>query len=154
MLPLPPTPEKSSTKPKLGSKYTKPIALTETGAASGLQSLLYGRLLISHSSLTAPNDVYVISGLNELEAQLQQSETALQLKAQVDRLTHFSDEALAGKGLSPGEAFWFKGANDIDVQGWALKPRGWTEGQKKKYPVVLLIHGGMSCFSSGMNYYS
>jgi len=44
--------------------------------------------------------------------------------------------------LSPGEEFWFKGAADKDVQGWTIKPKGWKAGEKKKWPVILFIHGG------------
>ncbi|KAF8755118.1 Alpha beta-hydrolase [Rhizoctonia solani] len=38
------------------------------------------------------------------------------------------------------EEFWFTGAKDKRVQGWIVRPPGLTKG--KKYPVVLLIHGG------------
>ncbi|KAG8776315.1 hypothetical protein FRC16_004554, partial [Serendipita sp. 398] len=42
----------------------------------------------------------------------------------------------------PGEEIWFAGAQDIQVHGFVLKPKGWVEGKKKKYPAVFLIHGG------------
>ena len=61
---------------------------------------------------------------------------------QLDQITRFAEESLNGKGLDPGENFWFEGAEGKQVQGWALRPKGWKEGQSKKYPVVLLIHGG------------
>jgi len=50
---------------------------------------------------------------------------------------------LKHKGLSEGEEIWFTGALDKKVQGWILKPKGWKEGEKKKWPVLLLIHGGV-----------
>lgn len=63
-------------------------------------------------------------------------------KGDLEQITWFTKAALAEKGLSPGEDFYFHGANGKKVHGWALRPRGWKEEQKKKYPVVLLIHGG------------
>jgi len=60
----------------------------------------------------------------------------------MQQVSWFTQAKLAEKGLSPGEEFYFVGANEKTIQGWALKPRGWMGGQEKKYPVVLLIHGG------------
>ena len=60
----------------------------------------------------------------------------------VEKLTSFAEPDLKGKELSEGEEFWFKGALGKDVQGWALKPKGWKAGEKKKWPAILLIHGG------------
>lgn len=145
VLPIPPTPDKSTTDPSLAPKYTTPVLLTEDGAASGLQSLYYGRVLISKSSYTTPNDVYIISGLKTLETEIQQSDEPVAFKGQIQKLTSLTEAALKDKKLSAGEEFWFKGANYIDVQGWVIKPYGWKEGQKKTYPGLLLIHGG-PCF--------
>lgn len=142
VLPIPPAPEKSTTDPHLPAKYTTPVVITSTGAASGLQTLPYGRAIISRSSYTSPNDVYLISGLNSVETEILQSDEPITFKGDVRQVTRFTEDSLHGKKLSVGEEFWFKGAEDKDVQGWVLKPRGWTEGDKKKWPVVLLIHGG------------
>ena len=60
-----------------------------------------------------------------------------------DRLTHFAKEALEGKNLSEGEEIWFKGALGKDVQAWILKPKGWKAGERKRWPVVFVIHGGL-----------
>ena len=64
------------------------------------------------------------------------------IQTQAERITHFSESELKHKELSPGEEFWFKGAADKDVQGWIVKPKGWKAGEKKKWPVILFIHGG------------
>ncbi len=42
--------------------------------------------------------------------------------------------------MSPLESFWFKGANDDEVQGFLVKPPNFDAS--KKYPVKFLIHGG------------
>ena len=67
---------------------------------------------------------------------------------QVEQITRFTENSLKGKDLSAGEEFWFKGADDKNVQGWVLKPKGWKAGEKKKWPVALLIHGGRPDLSS------
>lgn len=142
VLPIPPTPKASTTHPELAKKYTTPVVITDTAAASGLQALPYGRILITRSSFISPNDVYLISGLKSLEIEIQQSDDIVTFKGQVSKLTHFTQDTLKGKQMSNGEEFWFKGANNVDIQGWILKPYGWKEGQKKKYPGLLFIHGG------------
>ncbi|KAF5382775.1 hypothetical protein D9615_002913 [Tricholomella constricta] len=142
VLPVPPTPSTSTTDPELPKKYTLPVALTHSKAASGIQPLYTGRLLFSQSSLTSPNDVFIIRDLKRLEDSILQSDEPLRFDGQAEQITRLTESALKSKKLSPGESFWFKGANDKNVQGWALKPRGWTSNEKKKWPVVLLIHGG------------
>ncbi|KAG6857145.1 hypothetical protein H0H87_008715 [Tephrocybe sp. NHM501043] len=146
VLPVPPTPAESTTNPNLSKKYTTPVALTNSKAASGIQPLFYGRLIFSQSSLTSPNDVFIIRNLQRLEDFILQSDEPIQFDPQIDQLTRLTEHALLEANLSSGETFWFKGALGKDVQGWALKPGGWKEGETKKWPVVLLIHGGQRAF--------
>lgn len=146
VLPIPATPEKSTTDPKLSSKYLTPVPLLEDGASSGLQTLSNGRVLVSKSSLTSPNDVFLIRGLDALQTEIAQTEGKVKFNGSVAQITSFTD--LGDKKLSKGEEFWFKGAEDHDVHGWIVKPKGWKEGEKKAYPVVLLIHGGMTSLRS------
>ena len=58
----------------------------------------------------------------------------------VTALTHHNDEHVAKLDLAPAEGFTFKGADGDDVSGWLVKPPKFDAS--KKYPVVLLIHGG------------
>ncbi|KAJ3932308.1 MAG: Alpha/Beta hydrolase protein [Lentinula lateritia] len=142
VLPIPSTPAKSTTDPSLSPKYLNPVTIVEDGASSGLQTLPYGRILISKSSFTSPNDVFLVKGLDLLQAQMTQSDGTAKFTGEVDQVTNFTAPDLEGKNLSKGENFWFKGANDVDVQGWILKPKGWKHGEKKAFPILLLIHGG------------
>ncbi|KAJ7442681.1 Alpha/Beta hydrolase protein [Mycena latifolia] len=144
VLPIPPTPEKSTSHLALAPKFYTPVPLVHSGAASGIQPLSNGRLLFSRSSFTSPNDVYLIHGLETFEQQIKAlaSDTTLEFKGKIGQLTHFTADALEGKDLVGGEEFWFKGALDKDVQGWVLKPKGWKQSDQKKWPVLLLIHGG------------
>ncbi|CAG8598565.1 9145_t:CDS:2, partial [Acaulospora colombiana] len=123
-LPVPPTPSSQETSHK-----GHPTPLTERHAASSAQTLPNGRILFTASSLVSPNNAFIISGLENQSPELKQ-------------ITKFGADVLEGKGLDPGEEFWFTGAKHVQVHGFALKPKGWKEGQKKKYPAVLLIHGG------------
>ena len=132
----------------MARKYTTPVSLTQSKAASGIQVLPNGRLLFSQSSFTTPNDVFVIRSLKDLEESIDKNDRPVQFEGPVEQVTRFTEDELRGKNLSEAENLWFKGANGRNVQGWALKPRGWTSNQKKKYPVVLLIHGGQAIVDS------
>jgi dipeptidyl aminopeptidase/acylaminoacyl peptidase len=53
------------------------------------------------------------------------------------KLTGFREELCL---LQPAEVFWFKSFDDTDVQGWLIRPVHFNES--KKYPLILVIHGG------------
>lgn len=142
VLPVPPTPVESTTHPKLDSKYSTPVPLTHSKAASGLQVLPGGRILFSQSSFTNPNEAYVINDLKTVEQAILANGEPTKIETKMEKVTDFWTADLKGKNLSEGEEFWFQGAEGKDVQGWTLKPKGWNDGDAKKWPVVLLIHGG------------
>ncbi len=54
--------------------------------------------------------------------------------------THENDALLAQFTLPPLEDYSFTGANNVKVHGWVMKPPQFEAG--KKFPVLLLIHGG------------
>ncbi|HEY5491521.1 MAG TPA: S9 family peptidase [Gemmatimonadaceae bacterium] len=55
-------------------------------------------------------------------------------------VTHENDALLAPFTLLPLEDYWFTGANGVKIHGWVMKPPQFEAG--KKFPVLLLIHGG------------
>jgi dipeptidyl aminopeptidase/acylaminoacyl peptidase len=59
-------------------------------------------------------------------------------------LTHLNDDVLSQVAMSGLECFWFTGAHGDKVQGFLIKPPNFYPelGQRKKYPVKFLIHGG------------
>ncbi|KAJ7069651.1 Alpha/Beta hydrolase protein [Mycena amicta] len=118
-----------------------PIALTHSGAVSGVQPLPGGRLLFSKSSFTSPNDVYLIGGLDAFERDLRSM--PIEINEQIRQVTHLTRDALKGKDLQGGEEFWFR-SEDRDVHGWLFKPRGWTadENKLRRWPVAMVVHGG------------
>jgi dipeptidyl aminopeptidase/acylaminoacyl peptidase len=61
-------------------------------------------------------------------------------RADARQVTHENDALVERLAVNPVEDFWFKGAGGDSVQGFIVKPPQWQAG--KKYPTVLLIHGG------------
>ncbi|KAI0822032.1 alpha/beta-hydrolase [Trametes gibbosa] len=129
-LPVPATPSSNTTDPELPEVYRNPREITSTGAVSGIQPLPNGRLVFTRSSLTSPNDVFVLRELDDSG------------EPKVDQVTRFAAAGLKGKSLHEGEDFWFEGAEGKTIHGWLLKPPGFKQGESKKWPVLLLIHGG------------
>jgi len=56
------------------------------------------------------------------------------------QLTHVNDDVLAGVKLGSVERITAKSSNNTDVEGWVVKPPGFSPG--RKYPLVFEIHGG------------
>lgn len=54
--------------------------------------------------------------------------------------THHNREKMAGLSFGEYQQFTFKGWNNEAVHGYVVKPAGYEPG--RKYPVLLLIHGG------------
>ena len=139
MLPVP------ASKPGSDKKLASPFELTSKHTTSAIQPLSGGRLLYSQSSLTKPIDVYIIRGLDQLPASYDSwDDDTKGLNAKsfvVSQLTKFTEEELKGKTLNAGEEFHFNGA-EKKIQGWIVKPKGYSKDDKKKWAPLLLIHGG------------
>ena len=58
----------------------------------------------------------------------------------VEPLTHLNDSLLAGYQLTPYEDFWVTREDGTQIQSFVVKPPDYDP--KKKYPVLLQIHGG------------
>jgi dipeptidyl aminopeptidase/acylaminoacyl peptidase len=56
------------------------------------------------------------------------------------QLTHENDALVARLAVNGAEDFWFRGAKGDSLHGFVVRPPNWEAG--KKYPVVLLVHGG------------
>lgn len=55
-------------------------------------------------------------------------------------LTHLNDDVLNQHQLTSLEDFWVTGAENTQIQSFVVKPPGFSAS--KKYPLLLLIHGG------------
>ncbi|WP_208560568.1 S9 family peptidase [Marinilactibacillus kalidii] len=80
------------------------------------------RVAVTYSTATKPSEVGILNlETGEIEKLYNPNETFLQ--------TH--------KLVEP-EMFWYKGADDWDIQGWYMDP----VDKKEKHSVILYIHGG------------
>jgi dipeptidyl aminopeptidase/acylaminoacyl peptidase len=94
------------------------------GSADSVQVSPDGRTLyFLQSTLSRPADIY-----------------AMTRAGNTTQLTHHNDALLAQVQMASYESISWKGADDARVQGWLLKPPNFDAS--KKYPAVLLIHGG------------
>ena len=85
----------------------------------------------------------MLSGLDAVERDLIAGTEVQVNGTTLTRITSFSAAGLQGKSLSPGKDFWFKGtAEGQDTHGFVLTPPGFERGVEKKWPAVMLIHGG------------
>jgi acetyl esterase/lipase len=123
--------------------------LTHSHFSTAIQVLPGGRLVFSQNSLAKPNDVHILQGLDKLGSISSSFDTWTKDTQQIgagtfmiDQLTSFTESSLKPKNIANGEEFWFVGAEGKRLQGWILKPNGWSAQDKKKWPVVLIIHGG------------
>ncbi len=58
----------------------------------------------------------------------------------VRQLSHQNDAILAALEMNPPETFWFKGAEGTKVQAMLIRPPKFDG--TKKYPLLVLLHGG------------
>jgi len=81
-------------------------------------------LVLTRSSMTKPAEVYrvALSG------------------ARVSQLTHANDTLIAGLDMNPAESVTTQGGLGADIQSLLVKPPAFDAG--KKYPAIVLIHGG------------
>ena len=99
---------------KLINGFNGPVSVSSDG-----QTLVFTR-----SSLTAPAEVFAAAsdGTN------------------VRQLTHADDAILAKLEMNPAENFWFTGAEGTRVEAMLIRPPNFDA--KKKYPLLVLLHGG------------
>ena len=65
----------------------------------------------------------------------------------ITQLTRVNEDVLAGKSLGEVEEIWYTSADNYRIQGWIVKPPGFDP--KKKYPLMLEIHGGPHAMYNG-----
>ena len=81
-------------------------------------------LAFERTSLAMPAEIFVARGDGSAARQL----------------THQNDAILASLEMNPAESFWFDGAAGTKVQAMLIRPPKFDAA--KKYPVLVLLHGG------------
>jgi dipeptidyl aminopeptidase/acylaminoacyl peptidase len=61
-------------------------------------------------------------------------------KPELKQLTAVNDDVLGDAKLGEVEEIWYTSVDDYRIQGWIIKPPDFDP--KKKYPLMLTIHGG------------
>jgi dipeptidyl aminopeptidase/acylaminoacyl peptidase len=103
-----------------------PRALTAGAFDGEFQAGAGDTLVVARSSLSAPAELFAV-GLATATGSARP-------------LTHHNQTLLASLDLAKPEAFTFRGAGGTQVQGYLVRPPAFDA--TKKYPVLLLIHGG------------
>lgn len=103
-------------------KWTR---LYAQGSAGGVEISPDGRrVYFQQSSLMRPAEIYAMSWMGEI----------------ANQLTRENDELLGRLDLGLVNDFWTRGGGTTLVQSLTVKPPGFNPS--KKYPLLLLIHGG------------
>jgi dipeptidyl aminopeptidase/acylaminoacyl peptidase len=111
-----------------------PVALTHEGFAYAPQPLPDGRVVFSQTTMSSPSRVRILSPTDASSSLLQGSE--------ISELASFAEDGLQNKMLVPVEEVWFSGAEGRKVHGFIILPPGYKKGQSKKWPALMMCHGG------------
>ncbi len=110
-------------RPSSNAGATLPKALTPGMYDGEFTVTSNGSLVVARSSLTSPVELVAIDG-----------------GGQVKPITRHNAALLASLDLAKPESFTFKGAGGTEVQGFLVRPPAFDAA--KKYPVLMLLHGG------------
>ncbi len=112
----------------------KPVKIME-GFNDDLHFSADGKTMIfTRSSATMPTEIFVTRIAADPRARIAQGESAAR------QLTHTNEALLAGFALPAAEELTWEGGAGAKVSGWLFKPVNYAAD--KKYPLVVLIHGG------------
>ena len=81
-----------------------------------------GIVAYTRTGIAEPAEVYVKDGMKEA------------------KITRLSEAPLAEAPMIDGEHFSFEASDGATIEGWLLKPYGWSKG--REYPAIFDIHGG------------
>jgi dipeptidyl aminopeptidase/acylaminoacyl peptidase len=102
-----------------------PKKVVAEGFNTGVSMSRDGKIMaFERTSLTMPAEVFVAAG-DGTNAQ---------------QLTHHNDALLAQLDMPSPETFWFEGAEGSRVQAMLIRPPKFNAA--KKYPLLVLLHGG------------
>jgi dipeptidyl aminopeptidase/acylaminoacyl peptidase len=119
------------------------VRLDATGMASGVPQLLTPTR--NNTSASISKDARVVAWTQDAAdrpAEVYTASIGPSGLTSVRQLSHHNDALIAQLQLYPVEDYWFKGAERDSVQGFVIKPPQFEAAGGKKYPVILLIHGG------------
>lgn len=134
-------------------RSTDRVRQLTTGRYYGLFRTIPGspELLVTCESTTEPADFYLLAPNKGVRPAMKRGPApAADDGSRAKRLTRHGD-AVARVDWNGAEEFWFDGAGGTPVHGFLIRPPRFREG--KKYPMILLIHGGpQGAFSDHFHY--
>ena len=101
-------------KQLIGKSYNSEISLSSDGKT----------LVFERTSLTKPAEIFAAASDG----------------SDVRQITHQNDGILASVKMNEAETFWFEGAGGTRVQAMLIRPPDFDAS--KKYPLLVLLHGG------------
>jgi len=117
------------------------VTLDAAGVAAGAPALVVGDH--NNASPSLSKDARTVAWVRDATEQPAEVWTASldgARAANVRQLTHLNDDLVSRLAVNAAEDFWFTGAAGARVQGLVVRPPNWEAG--KKYPTLLVIHGG------------
>jgi dipeptidyl aminopeptidase/acylaminoacyl peptidase len=108
------TPAAGATPRKIVHGFNAGFGLSEDGKT----------LLLTRTNLTSPSEIFVSAGDG----------------SGLRQVTHTNEAQLAKLEMNAPENFWFEGAEGTRVQAMLVRPPQFDA--KKKYPLLVLLHGG------------
>ncbi len=95
-----------------------------------------GRIAVTLSSFHEPGDIYLLNPSRP---------------DRMERLTEANADLLRNVRLGDVEEIWYTSTDDLDIQGWVVKPPDFDPA--RQYPMMLVIHGGPhAMYGVGFNY--
>ncbi len=101
-------------KKLIGNSYNSEISLSNDGKT----------MVFERTSLTKPAEIFAAASEGY----------------EVRQITHQNDAILASVKMNEAETFWFEGAGGTRVQAMLIRPPDFDVS--KKYPLLVLLHGG------------
>ena len=111
-------------------------------------------LLVARQSTTQSPDFYLLKSGKGIKPEIQPGpmspETPVDAGTEAVRLTRFG-KIPSNVDMNPAEEFWYKGDEGHQMHGFLIRPPGFNG--RRKYPMILLIHGGpQSAFFDDFHY--
>jgi dipeptidyl aminopeptidase/acylaminoacyl peptidase len=95
-----------------------------------------GTMATTLSSFLEPGDIYLLNPNRP---------------NRMARLTNMNADLMRNVKLGEVDEIWYKSVDDLDIQGWVVKPPNFDPNES--YPMMLVIHGGPhAMYGVGFNY--
>jgi len=102
----------------------------------GVEQVTEGKMTVMDFSIDRSGSTIAFSATDEATP----SEVWVLQDGKAKRVTEMTKSIKEKLWIGQPEEFWFTSTGGAQLQGWVMKPNGFKKG--KRYPTVLMIHGG------------